>query len=264
MPQGTGFGSATIPASGVVSHAVKLSDGTSVTASAPVNVDGSSLLYSLLYGGKGSLMAAPLIADAVSADSTITDLGASWNKFPDTTTTGARNYPAGWSPFALKLEGAKYKYVTGNHVMGLTLPTTYPFVNANLTFAEGGTQATTPYADVHLNIKNDGTLDGPIYDLMTGYNPRLATFSIVAATGAISGKLNMNERLGNGVLTTKRGAVAYSGQIVRLPGGVPSALVAQGVGYILLPQLPNLNLSPVPAETATPILSGRVEVKPYP
>lgn len=264
LPQGHSFGSATIPASGVVSHAVKLSDGTSATASSPVNSDGSSVLFSLLYAGKGSLMAAPQIVNPASVDSTITDMSATWNKPVDTSAAGFRTYPAGWAPITLKLEGAKYKYVAGDSVMNLTLSTNYPYANASLFFAEGGTQATFPTPDVYLNIKDDGTLDGEIYNMFINGNGRGATFKITTATGAITGTLNMNEELANGTKITKRGAIAYNAQIVRIYNSGTSTFDTMGLGYLLLPQLPNLNMSPVPAETATPILSGRVEVKKYP
>lgn len=263
LPQGHSFGSDTVAASGTVTHTVKLSDGTSVTSSSPLNADGSSALYSLLYSNKGSLMAAPQIDNPTSVDSTITDLAASWNK-PADTAAGARNYPQGWAPISLKLQGAKYKYVTGTSVMNLTSPTDYPYVNASLTFAEGGTQATLPEPDVHLNINDNGSLAQGIYSLLYGYNPRSVTFAITPATGAITGTLNMNETQGNGVTTTKRSPIAYNAQIVRIYNDDTSSFDTMGLGYVLLPQLPNLNQSPIPAETTTPILSGRVEVKKYP
>ena len=111
IPQGYGFGTVTATTTGAVTFAGKTGDGSVVTASSYINVDGTSVCYASLYGGNGSLVSQPMLTVAGSApayaDSTIIDVaappngpvGPTWSKLPDTTAAGARNYPAGWLRF---------------------------------------------------------------------------------------------------------------------------------------------------------------------
>jgi hypothetical protein len=265
LPQGHGFGSAIVTKSatmGTVTYAGQTGDGTVITASSPVNIDGSSVFYASLYTGKGSLIALPKFAIA-GADSTLTDLTATWNKLPDVSSTGARTYPAGWAPITVKLEGMRYSYSIGDNVTGFPYAISYPYSNASLTFDEGGVKASGPYPDVNLNINANGTIDS-ILSSNNGMNPRALTFKLTPSTGVISGTLNMNETLLNDYKLTKRGAIAFNGQLVRFYDSGTSSFTMQGFGNVLLPQLPDLGVSPMPAEITTPILSGRVELKPSP
>lgn len=265
LPQGHGFGSATVTKSGTlgnVTYAGQTGDGTVITASSPVNIDGSSVLYASLYTGRGSLVALPKFAIA-GVDTTLTDLTGTWSKLPDVSPAGARTYPAGWAPITVKLEGTRYSYLNGDNVTGFVYSTTYPYNNAVLSFVEGGLQASSPFPDVNLNVMANGTID-TVLSSNYGMNPRALTFKLTPSTGVISGTLNMNETLSNGYKLTKRGAIAYNGQLVRVYDSGTSSFTMLGVGNVLLPQLPDLNISPMPSEITTPILSGKVELTATP
>ena len=258
LPQGHGFGSSTISSKGVITYAGKLADGTAITGGGVLNQDGTSILYNSLYSGGGSFMAVPKY-EALLSPYPITDHTASWSKPADTTLAGARTYPAGWQPIPLQLDGCWYRAMDVD--MGLTYATGAPY-NAALLFDEGGTQATAPSPDILLNINTGGVI-APLLS-SNSYLPRKNTFAITAATGAFTGKLDMNETQPNKVTTTKRGAIEYFGQIVRIYDPVSDTFTTRGYGFTLLPQLPNLNVSPILPETATPILSGSVHLTEYP
>ena len=258
LPQGHGFGSSTVTSKGVITYAGRLADGTAITGGGVLNLDGTSILYNSLYGGGGSFMAVPQY-EGLSGPYPITDHTASWSKPADTTLAGARTYPAGWQPIPLQLDGCWYRPIDVD--MGLIFAMAPPY-NAALLFAQGGTQATAPSPNIMLNI-NTGGIIAPLLS-SNNYLPRKNTFAITAATGAFTGKLDMNETQPNKVTITKRGAIDYFGQIVRIYDPVSETYTTRGYGFTLLPQLPDLNVSPILPESATPILSGSVHLTEYP
>lgn len=254
IPQGHGFGSATISATGAITYAGKTGDGSVITASSPLNTGSTSPLYAVLYKGQGSLSALPLFTLGGSSptyeDTTIIDITtASWNKRPDLTPAGARNYPAGWAPLLLKLEGSRYtKPDTSSVVMGLDY-LGVGYSNADLTF---DVEASDPTPNATPNIRPDGKID-PIF-----YNPRKLSCTVKPLDGTFSGSVDFSETLANNLFIA-RAANKFEGQIVRIIGNSPEE---QGYGFVTYPLLPDINISPLPSSKLTPIVTSIVTLAP--
>ena len=265
-PHGHGFGSATIAASGVITYVGKMGDAltsSTFTATAPLTTGSTSPLYASLYTGKGSLMAQPLFtlggAAPGYADSTIVDLtNATWVKLPDTSATSARTYPAGWASLALKLQGSRYPAPTPpttTVVMGLSYSAGTP--NADLSFGiptEPIASSNVISPNVDINIKPSGSIETIFV------NPRKVTFTAKPADGTFSGTLDMSTTLLNNVPVARTG-LKYAGQIVRIIGNTPESA---GYGFLSLPLLPDITISPAPLPTSTPITTTPVDLKPKP
>lgn len=250
LPHGTGFGAATVTSAGAVTVAGRAGDGASYTSASFVGTGGECLLYASLYSGKGTLSGIPVLAlaDASVADMTHT----TWNKLPDLTASGARNYPAGWQPVVLQLQGSKYAAPSpGAVVMGLTY--TAGAHNARLAFTSGGISSTPPVPDVDVNLKSTGLIEA----IPSASNPRKTTLAVTSSTGAFTGTIAITDKMPNGVNLAR--PVTYYGQIVRIIGATPEV---RGVGVFSLPQLPATGISPMPSPTTTPILAGTVDLRP--
>lgn len=256
-PQGIGFGTATVTTAGAVTCAGRTGDGQAYTASTLVGENGECPFYAGLNGGRGSLMSWPKITPAGTApafaDTTIAaaPTDTSWNKNPDLSTTGAYTYANGWAPITLKLSGKRYTAPkTGEIVMGLTYNfmenTDIHFSYANLTSIDG--------IDNTLAIKTGGAVDKPID------NPNAISLTITPSTGAFKGTISFTNFV-NSVMI-KRTAIAYEGLII--PGRTTNTLPDQGVGFLMLPQLPDGTVSPMPSMKVSQIMSGRVILAPMP
>ena len=260
IPQGIGYGNATVTSVAAASYVGKMGDGTAYTTSSFVGRDGRSPIYVSLYTGKGSFMAIPLITPAggspAYSDTTIIDTSdATWTKLADASAAAARNYPAGWSPIDLKLEGSEYTAPLNTQVvMGMSY--TPGGANASLDFNEAGIGDTPPRPDLSVNVRPmPATTIDPV---PTFNNPRKTTLTVTGSTGAFLGSFVMVDMMPNGAMLTR--TVPYAGVLVRIIG---TPTVWQGVGVFSLPQLPSAEISPMPLPTTTPILAGRVELTPY-
>ena len=259
IPQGTGFGSATIAATGAITFAGRTGDGSVITASDSLNNRDHAACYAGLYGGLGSFSVQPVfVLGSPLTDNLVQDtvfspvLTATWSKRPDNTAAGARTYPAGWSPISLVLTGSKYNPPnTGDVVMGLSYFS--GGINATLVFSEGNIGATAPSPTTRINITPAGTI-GPLYIYE---NERKITLTITNKTGEFKSTFNMDDYTANGVLL-KRPVIAY-GQIVRTAVALDEF---RGFGSFQLPQLPSPAISPLPAPITTPILSGKMQLVP--
>ena len=248
VPQGYGFGSISVNSTGMASIAGQAGDGSVISASAPVDVEGKVVCYAPLYNGNGTIVALPKITPV---DGRITGPG-SWNKLSAAALSNIRLYPSGWEVSTLLLEGSAYVPPDrGKVVMGLNYVAGTP--NAALMFASGGLMATPPAPDVDLSLNGAGVMDA----LGKLKNPRSTTVAVSPATGSFNGSFVMVDMMPNGVPLTR--VVPFAGQIVRL---LPESPQNQGRGYFLLPQLPGSDVTPMPAPGSTPILSGSVLLTP--
>ena len=254
LPQAHGYGTASIAPSGAVSYTGKTADAAVITASAPLLVGGFSPLYAPLYAAKGSLMALPqfTLGGTANADTTILDYNsATWSKLPDGSIAGARNYPAGWQPINLKLEGSRYFAPRSpDVVMGLVYTSWMPnaIFEANLDVFPDEPKVSA----MSIGVKSQGAVDKPFP------NPRSLALSIVPGTGLFTGTINMTDELPNYVPVSRPGA-KIEAQVVRIIGQTPE----QGAyGFLTLPSMPDYRISPPPAAASTPILSVPVTILP--
>ena len=250
VPQGHGFGNATISPTGAVVIAGRAGDGAIIASSGYVDIEGKAVCYSPLYGSGGSLMALPKIS---TGDTSILDLAsATWGRLADKNPAGARTYAAGWSPVTVKLEGSKYSAPAPGAV-ALGLSYAVGGANATLAFNEGGLNDTPPNPGVDVNLKALGTID-LIAKLK---NPRATSLVVSPKTGEFTGTFTMVDVMPNHLPLTR--VVKHQGQITRILSENPSN---QGFGYFLLPQLPTGDITPMPLPASTQILSGNVVLKP--
>lgn len=250
VPQGHGYGSATVNGAGAVAFAGRMGDGSVITSASPLDIDGAAVCYASLYAGRGTFMALPKVS---LGDGSIVDLATpTWSKGQDHTEAGRRTYAAGWEPVSLKLEGGRYTAPSaGEGVMGLTHVMGAP--NSTLTFGQGGLALTPPFPDVDVNLKTGGAIDL----IPAALNPRKTTLVVTPATGTLTGTFTMNDVMPNGVPLVRK--VTYFGQVARILTMSPEE---QGYGWFLLPQLPGGDVTPMPAPASTPVLSGNVVLRP--
>lgn len=258
IPQGIGFGTATVAPTGTVMTMGKLSDGAAYTSTSFLGTSGEFLIYAPQYRNLGTFLAQPSItldgAAPAYATSYVDDVAetASWNKPVDTTPTGRRTYGAGWAPIPLYLSGQRYIAPSPTSVvMGMDYVPGVP--NAWLNFSEAGVESLSPPLQAKLNIRKASG----VTDTLT-VNPFMVTFNAISSSGAFKGTMNLTRTL-NGTLI-QRSLVRYEGLII--PNRTLEVLPDQGVGFFMLPQLPDINISPLPPANSTPILSGKVLVTP--
>ena len=128
LPDGNGFGSARVSASGLVSLAATLADGTKVSQSAPLSQGGLWPAYVPLYSGTGSLL-----SWLAFTNRTTDDFNGAWSWIKPMNTR-ARYYPAGLTNVCLAQGSAYLAPATRTNTL-LT------FTNANLVFAGGNLAA---------------------------------------------------------------------------------------------------------------------------
>ena len=241
LPQGIGFGIATVTAAGQVAISGTTGDGSSFTSAAALGTSGECLLYSSFYGGRGTLTGIPRLlpggAAPAFADSQLVDSAAApttWSKQADTTAAGASHYPNGWPTTTLSLQGSKYSPPAAGHVvMGLSYVASTP--NARLSVAGASLDGVDPSPLLRLTLKPDGTF-------AAASNSYHVTLLVAPATGAFSGGWTQPSPIS----TSPAAKPVFRGQIVRFVGQAPEY---QGVGFFLLPQ---------PGSNAAPVLAGRV------
>jgi hypothetical protein len=255
LPQAHGYGTATVALSGAVGYVGKTADATVFTASAPLLVGGYSPFYAPLYTAKGSVMALPqfTLSGLANADTTIFDMNsATWSKLPDSSLAGARNYPAGWSPINLKLEGSRYTApATGAVVMGLSYT---PWMsNAGFEADLDAFEDEPKLGPLFIGVKSRGAIAPPVPNL------RSLALSIEPATGLFTGSINMTDILPNYVPVSRPGA-KIEALVVRIIGQIPEQ---RAYGFLTLPAMPDYRISPTPPAAKTPILSVPVMISPY-
>ncbi len=247
QPLGTSIGSATVLANGSVNFIMRMSDGTLFTTVNAIAYDHSINFYAWLYNNKGSFMAQPVItlAGTDNADSTIADPLASWTKLPDIGPT-KRLYAAGWPGSEMNLTGQKWKPNSGVTVLGLTYTPDVP--NAALTFLDGGLDTTAALPNVQLTFTEIGAIE----NIPTNLNPCNTHFTLEPVKGSFNGSFTIQTGPANGP-KLNRPATFYG----QLQGNT-------GVGFFLLPQLPDTSTTPPQTLNTSPMLSGSVSLSALP
>lgn len=233
-PQGYGLNTFTVnKVGGKLTHAGKLPDGTALSGSTFVGLQGQVLVFQMLYGNKGSVVGSYTIApNSLITLNTITG-SLSWMKPAQLATSTDTVYKAGFGPLTLTALGGAYEApLAGQRVLGAT-SVAAPATNSRLIFSLGGltdpftqpVRITNPSAT---SLTNTAAINAPA---LNGTTMTVLT----ASTGAIRGSFTL------GGPTT----APWFGQIVTV--GAPP----RGYGYFLLP-------TGVPTVTTSPKLSGRV------
>lgn len=232
-PDGYGFGTFTVGATGTLTFAGKLPDGSAFTTGSYVGQRGQVLVNQLLYTNKGSLTG-QLNISAVTPKTNNTLTGTlTWNKPAITTETV---YKLGFGPLNITADGGAYVApASGSLVMGLSSP------NAVLNFRNGGladpfTQALTITA---AGTKNIATITAAVSNTTT-------LPVITPSTGAFNGQFIIP-----GATAALNRPAPFFGQIVKIGS------TTQGWGYFLLPKVP-VGTEKV---TTSPKLGGVVEFR---
>ena len=233
IPQGSGFATVNVSASGGVTMVGKTADGESITSAGFLAANGDFPAFSPLYKGKGTILGVlKLTEDAEGLfEGNLLSGVLSWFK----PTIVGRAYASTFGPLDLNAEGGYLAAASkGFIVSGLPAPGT-----VNLNFTDGGLAD----ADIDPNIIFTFTDADQVVLPPAAANPAKVTLKISPATGVVTGAFTLVEATPK--LT--RAKIAFQGQIVRLSNGQRKA-----VGYFLLPQIP----APGQAASKTAILSG--------
>lgn len=266
-PHGYGFGTLTVAAASA-SWSGKLSDGTAVTFATTIGSTGQIPMHMMLYTNTGSVHGwMQITADHPTTPTNgglpLLDGTIDWVKAAQLPTSTNHNYKAGIPLHSLTVAGGKYVKVVPT-VLGLVdggVGTT----NARLTFSDGGLTGPAPIIGAMMagdlnattfRITNLNTLVMPVGAVA---NPAALTFALNAATGALSGTFTLakdpdptDHVLPIALLSRK---VAFAGVIV------PRVSINKGVGYFLMPKLPE-DGPPKTTLLTSDILSGSVELGP--
>ena len=258
VPQGTGYGTLKVGTAGTWTGTIGLGDGSVFTASGPVigmGLNAQCQFYKPLYNSTGSVMGSTLLLPGGAApaylDSEVRkgQVDVTWGKLPDASAASARNYPQGWMPLTLQVSGSKYPIPGSTElIMGLG---TNPSANFNLSVDSVSDSTAT----LLMTVNRTGT--GTVASLNPSPFDTL-TLTVTPKTGAFNGTFGLTNT--NDYPTLMKRSSSYNGLIVRTFNG--TSPVYRGVGWFLLPQLPDLNVSPLPAATSTPILAGSVLLTP--
>lgn len=235
IPQGHGFGVlGKIPeATGVVTLAGKLADGSTFTTSTHLGPQGQVLLYQSLYSNRGSLAGRITLTshDDETPDNAISGL-PTWFK-PASAGSKDTLYAAGFEPVPLMVHGGAYPVPgTGGLVLGLTASANA----ADLIFTHGGLEVEGLEFSQRLVITaSKATATTPIAHStrITALNP---------ATGIFSGEFTLP-----GASAALNRKVSFQGQIVNGINGL------MGQGFFILPES---------KAAMAPRLSGRVILMP--
>lgn len=251
VPQGTGYGTATVTTAGGIRWSGRLADGTSVSGSSTFDLDGRWSGFNLLYSSTGSLLGWRDMDLGAANNFALNTIAGSLTWLRKVQPATQRLYQAGFGLVTLNVHGGKYtKPASGVIVIGLEDPLTFiDGKNALLDFVDGGIESASHYSGLHplaFGVTTKNTTVVP--KAGTVENPASLRIAVNAGTGLISGSLALADANPAVPTTTIKRSVSYLG--VLLPQE------AQGKGYFVLPTLPEASPAPVVAPTKTPILGG--------
>ena len=251
-PEGTSYASATVVAAGTTTVSGKTADGTAIVTSAPVGPTGQVLVYQPLYTNTGSIIGTANIAN----DAGVHTMGGSltWSRAAQTLAT-VRAYKAGWAtPINLTVLGGLYHPATTGLIVMNLAPTAVGFSNAQLAFGGGGIDHSFTNPDCNFRITTPSVIVKPVV------NPGAVVITAINnLTGAFNGTFSLVELGG----INKRTAIAFQGLIIPNLSTTGNTLDGTGHGFFLLPQLPS-STPPATTLTTSPILSGQVNLLPFP
>jgi uncharacterized delta-60 repeat protein len=296
VPQGTGYASFTVSATGTCTIAGRTADGMPITGAFGVGPTGQLFFFQTLYTTttKGSLLGSLQIELGVSPLDNDLSGSFSWVRPPDpaaVSATRSRLYRSGFgttqtvagvpattvtSPVQLVAFGGRYVAppTTGTAplkvLMDLDPANSTAAPNAELIFSESGEGVTAVAGlrnpNIPVTIEKASKTTTPTFKEPTvsapapNPNPAATTVRPTAATGAFTGTFTLIDP--STTTVPLRRPVTFQGLIVRERtsglGVLPRVTRTYGQGYFIINQLP---LAGQPASTLTPQLSGVVEFK---
>jgi hypothetical protein len=231
LPEGSGFGSAIVAKSGIVTLVIKLPDGGSVTNSSGMGFSGDFVVYSQLYTGTGSIVGQLVIAQDLKHSMT-GDLD--WYKQPQIKPS-ERLYKLGFGPVTVAVEGGLYLPPTISQII-VGLPIAEK--NAELKFIKRGPNALVNLTGLPNPIvfKIDSNNKPILPKYPSVENPNQVTLLVNPLTGTFSGRFLYSPKTTEGSKNLTS-VVVYEGVLV--------SSLKKGLGYFLLPELPIGITSPI-------------------
>ena len=269
-PQGYGFGTLTVYATGSATWTGKLSDGSTMTANTTVGTTGQIPLHLMLYSTPGSAhgwvqVSLDSTSTPTNAGQPLLDGGLDWVKDAQAPSSTNHNYKAGFGLHQLTAAGGKYVKPTTT-VLGIVdqvSPT-----NARLAFSDGGLTGPPPIvgASMATNLNTNTPFritnaNAVIMPIGASTNPATLTLALTASSGAFSGSFILKndpdptDHVPPTALLSR--TVYYYGLIVQ------RLSVNKALGFFLLSELPADATLTTPKTTlaTSDILSGRVELE---
>jgi autotransporter-associated beta strand protein len=278
VPQGAGYAAFTVALDGKLSMAGKLADGETFTNATFVGPNGELAVFQYIYKAVkpgGSILGQFAIddkqdADSLNSNNTVSGF-ATWVRPAGKLTD--RTFRAGFgivgapinTPVEVVASGGRYNAPSGTLVLDIPEPLV-PEYNTTVDFFNGGdlgyayTAAETDLVSMDPD-RDFALIKGGKFTIFKEDVPANVTktaVSAVAKTGLVSGSFTTRDF--NPIFPTKPDfvvrSVKFQGIIIREEGQLI------GVGYFLLPQLPN----PAAGTTdkTSPIYSGRFILKELP
>jgi hypothetical protein len=271
VPQGSGFAAFTATSNGKLKLAGRMPDGEALTISTHLGPNGEIGLFQPMYKALkpgGSLVGSVKMDDAgtpSSDDNTLSGDDLTWVR-PASTKEADRLYRAGFgvagapvaTPVPLVAVGGRYLVPdAANNRVVLDIPAApnAQTNNVRIRFSDAGdleNRTLTRFSpDLEFSIGLKGKITIPKAQLVPPVNPTGTQVAANAKTGAISGGFTLSDRtpVGYSPVSQVNRGIKYQGMVIRDNG----AWV--GVGYFLLPQLPQVG-PPYTTVRNSPILSG--------
>jgi uncharacterized delta-60 repeat protein len=255
-PDGFGFGSFIVSeATGTLTIAGDLPDGSKILCATFIGQDGQVLLYTPLHGNKGSIHGQLTVTPVNAPTDNRVEGSLTWLKSTLLPADKDKSYKSGFGPITLNAKGSTYlPPAKGLRVLGLPAPAAIPTTatNAKLAFTLGGLDLATPNSlafNQLIRVANPSTTGLTNAATVVPFNAttltnsnKVAFTSFTAPTGAFAGSFTLPG--------TPARVGPFAGQIVRI---IDVNTTTQGYGYFLLPM-------GVPNVTTSPKYSGRVEL----
>jgi N-acetylneuraminic acid mutarotase len=252
IPQGAGFGTATIASSGRVSFAGRTAEGSTYTAASILGREGDIPVYfSAPSSGTGSAVAGLIRHEIATASPFIHGLAGDlkWSRAVALAAARTRSYRAGFDAVAVQLTGGLYAGpISGGIIANL------PAQNNNVAISfESRAVIEGALAQTTFTVANAGGVRQRVTLPAAGSaaNPAGVTFKLAARpAGSFNGGFTVA-----GASSALNRQASYGGQFVRIPTGDFFA-----AGYFLLAQPPEAGQT---VRTA-PELSGEVIIETAP
>lgn len=253
-PQGHGYGTMTVGLNGAVRWVGKMADGTAVTIVTTLGPQGQIPLFLRLYTTVNTTAGSMQGWTVITPDEVnLLDGTLVWCKQAQAEISTVRHYKQGFPAHPLTVIGGEYVAPESGSIV-LDLPDELD--NASLTLAEGGLQG----AELARGAGGGGlcqplcltTTQNVTLPASGVANPMGLTLAVNPATGLISGRFILKDedptsiKVPAAILSR---SVLYYGVIVQR--------LNRGLGYFLLPELPDMG-PPVTTLATSPQNSGRV------
>ena len=196
-PGGASAGSLAISANGAVVATLRMADGTAVSRSTSRGAGGEVPVFSMLYGGKGSVHGSLLVTNAANPAFDTVGGSLTWNKTRPVSASD-RVYAAGFDFGATNVNhlnalGGEYRKPVSPAILWGLPEVVLPQVNAKLAFAGAGIEDSAYYLLAATNTNKSFIVSTA--HLVTMPLPNLATVTckLNATTGEVTGTLNLKD-----------------------------------------------------------------------